>query len=504
MSTDNVTPTDLKPGQIEFYDACYPPLQSGDYRLVVSQQLGNVKVDPNQGQPSFSRSEDLTLTSPRFTLDASTVQMVYPPANSQGPFTEAMPNVVLTRRTLPWERPIDPAQIGEAGSPVVNASQDHTPWVAVIMIKEEELGAIKPRQMAVEQLLSTGDSKIKGPQLNNLVSDAEKQTLCLGIDIPVNLFRAIAPKVEELKYLNHVRQVNTDGKEVLGIDEQGWYSVTVGNRMALKGGQYHCYLVSLEGHKDDLPGGTDLSGIDSLRFALLANWSFTADPSPGDFIGLLQAIPKRGGNQLMQMPNRSKQDGNVPTEVNKILDIGYTTLQLSMNNGEQTNCWYRGPMVAAPTVRETSINYTNADQAIRYDQKSGLFDMSYAAAWQIGRLLALSDATYAKQYYNWRIANYNAMDAQTETRVVAAKIAPSITMDAEASPRVAAEQAGVSLLAHALAKSDINAPKVKSKHQARCCSTLPGVVNEDTMNKHIATGLPPLVAVKPKVADLTE
>ncbi|CAH9063959.1 hypothetical protein PSECIP111951_03011 [Pseudoalteromonas holothuriae] len=503
MSDDNVNENDLPPGEIAFFGACYPPLQSGQYQLELSQTLKNVPGE--SAPPNFKRAQKISLTSPRFTLAASSVQMVYPPADAVGNFLNTMPNVVLTRRTLPWERPIDPHHIGLKASATVDASQDHTPWLALLTLYQNEAENIKPKQRSVAELLDTGNTKIKGPDLGGLVSDAQKQTLCLTIDISPTLFQTIAPKVDELKYLNHVRQVNTDGKEVLGIDEEGWYSVSVSNRIAKTGEKNTVYLVSLEGHKADLPGGgADLSNIDALRFAVLATWSFTAEKSSGDFLGLLQALPERGGIELMQMPNRTKTAGSVPDTVNNVLDIGYTTLQLQLQDGEQTNAWYRGPMVAQPTSRETAISYSTADQAIRYDHTSGLFDMSYAAAWQIGRLLALSDATFAKQYYNWRIANYTSMDATAESHVVSDKLGKLAPDNLHQPARKVAEQAGVQLLAKHMILTAKSIPVSRSHQKARPSETLPGVISAEQMKQHLQRGLPPILAIKPKTADLTE
>ncbi len=503
MSSNQVTDDSLEPGQIEFYSACYPPVQSGNYRLVVDQTLKNIKGEKTD--PAFNRNQELVLSSPRFTLDASTVQMVYPPANAEGNFLQTLPNIVLTRRTLPWERAIDPVNIGNQSSAEIDASQDHMPWLTLLTLYEAELNGLKPKQMTVAELLNPSDSSVLPPNLGNTVTDEEKKTLCLTIDVDISLFESIAPKAEELGYLNHVREVNTDGKEVLGIDEQGWYSVSVGNRMSKPGSKNSVYLISLEGHKSHLPeGGGDLSGYSKIRFAMLASWSFIAEQTPGDFIGLLQALPDRGGIELMQMPNRTQQSGDVPAKVNEILKIGYTTLDFQLRDGEQSNAWYRGPMVAAPTQRETSISYSTSDQAIRYDQISGLFDLSYAAAWQIGRLLGLSDATFAKQYFDWRIASYTQMDAASESLVVAKHLGSTVPLDASLEPRQSIDKGAAQFLSKSMVNVAADIPTVSSKQKATKSSALPGVLSDKEIDQQIASGRPTVLALKPNVTDLTE
>ena len=44
----------------------------------------------------------------------------------------------------------------------------------------------------------------------------------------------------------------------------------------------------------------------------------------------------------------------------------------------------------------------SADAALRYNYETGLFDASYAAAWQLGRLLALQNTHFARTIYRYR------------------------------------------------------------------------------------------------------
>src|SRR5262249_17920935 len=70
--------------------------------------------------------------------------------------------------------------------------------------------------------------------------------------------------------------------------------------------------------------------------------------------------------------------------------------------GEQTFAWYRGPLVPAPVVRTRFAPITTSGAAVIYDQQSGLFDQSYAVAWETGRMLALADRSFATTLMGWR------------------------------------------------------------------------------------------------------
>ena len=68
-----------------------------------------------------------------------------------------------------------------------------------------------------------------------------------------------------------------------------------------------------------------------------------------------------------------------------------------MRQGEKTVSWYRGPLVPLNYDKPVQIQepVSCADELLRYDPDIGLFDTTYAAAWQLGRLLALQNQSFA-------------------------------------------------------------------------------------------------------------
>jgi predicted aconitase with swiveling domain len=82
--------------------------------------------------------------------------------------------------------------------------------------------------------------------------------------------------------------------------------------------------------------------------------------------------------------------------VQTALKLGYAPLPHNLRQGSRTVSWYRGPLVPVPDVARTVDKiFVNADAALQYDKDTGLFDVSYAAAWQLGRLLALQAPEFA-------------------------------------------------------------------------------------------------------------
>ena len=90
--------------------------------------------------------------------------------------------------------------------------------------------------------------------------------------------------------------------------------------------------------------------------------------------------------------------------VKTALEGGYVPLQYHTRIGEQTMAWYRGPLLPQIEPRKgvEDDTFFSAEAALIFDKNNGLFDASYATAWQIGRLLALSDAHFADSLLNWK------------------------------------------------------------------------------------------------------
>src|SRR6266851_2628800 len=103
----------VAPGQMRLYDEVGPALPDGLYRLTASTALSRPDFAVGSVDGYFA------LDGPRFTLPATEVVAVHPPRNAQGAFEELLPQVVLGRRTLPWERDLDADGVIPAAVPAV-------------------------------------------------------------------------------------------------------------------------------------------------------------------------------------------------------------------------------------------------------------------------------------------------------------------------------------------------------------------------------------------------
>jgi len=233
----------------------------------------------------------------------------------------------------------------------------------------------------------------------------------LALDLPAELFKAIAPSEADLYYLAHVRQVDTGNKEVLGMNDRGWFSLVIGNRVPEARKSHRAFLISLEGLQEYLKEDWSPKPGQMVRVAVLGTWAFTCTETNDfkyflDLINLDHNSPPahedRGqlGDSWLHLPYKPFTDDAQASAEDVVYGAyarGYTAFDHLMRQGEKTVSWYRGPLVPLNYTKPKQIQelVAGADELLRYDPETGLFDTTYAAAWQLGRLLALQNQSFA-------------------------------------------------------------------------------------------------------------
>ena len=127
---------DPNPGEMILYDEILPPLLDNSYRMSVSTDV-TISGAP---QPLNSRDAFFNVEGPRFSLSSTEVGGVFPPRNGHGAFSESIPHIALLRRTLPWERELDPENLIGTPSLIPNTPppQGQVPWLALLLFEEGE------------------------------------------------------------------------------------------------------------------------------------------------------------------------------------------------------------------------------------------------------------------------------------------------------------------------------------------------------------------------------
>lgn len=478
-------------GHFVLHTSVMPTLTAGRYQLVSEQS----------GLPFTVASEHthVTVASPRYALPPEQILSTFPPANAQGAFGDRLPQIVLKRRTLPWER--NPAGVS-APSP--------TPWLALVVVAEgeAELSTATP----VAECVTAGTALLDP-------SDRDvEQGLYLAVTETV--LNKVFPCEEDLALLTHVREVDVSDTELANGDDDGWLAVVLANRLPVsdqangKAVRYMACLVNVEGQLGALPTpqpfvedfafarvqdfrpyaelfatpdarvmgladfarvtpgvvaaqprapgpfvsgaatsqvGVTLDGAARMResaasehwasapqrvsaaaldpdakrlvrdtmgmgfrapigllalekvyrFPVLAHWSFTTDEG-ATFETLMQELDVSLLGTLPSAPVVPPAARTPP----EVMETGHVGLGHRARRGDAGRAWYRGPLVPFPTKREQVqdgvLQVAHAADQLRAVVPDGREDLSLAAAFEIGRLLGVSQLSVVSALLRFR------------------------------------------------------------------------------------------------------
>ncbi len=433
------------PRKLVFVDSYEPPLEAGKYEVTVKQTVTGSR-DGTSFAESFANLRRLYVRGERFALDPGEVVAVFPPAGSRSDYADVLPHVVFARRTLPWER--DPG-----GGPTSGAGTPPT-WLAVLLLTEDEARQALPRTGRVSDLqasaLPAGALSYATAGKLMLEPGESADDPCQTIDLPAGLFAQIAPGREDLRWLAHARTVPAAAKATADGGPTLDCSVVVGNRLLPPrrdaDTNYVCHLVSLEALARYLPGGDVPASATVVRLVSLTSWSFTSTSTGRTFGSYFQDSAFAG-------PLRAAHpdDGS---DAAKALGLGYVALPHQTRFGDNTVSWYRGPllpyadeMANVPPPRD-GVVIKAADDALTYDPGTGMLDVSYAAAWEFGRLLAVANRSFSVSLAAWkRGAKLKTVQA-VQDAAVSARFA-SLSAQGRAA-QASAAQAGTGISAERL------------------------------------------------------
>lgn len=399
----------LKAENITFYSHWLPALAPGRYSASVES---NLKV-PGTPTPTGAARQTFYVDGPRYSFTGSEAYSCYPAPGQIGEFYDTLPHIVFDRCTLPWERTID-------GS---DPRRPHDPWLALILLTDSDFSSEPTAEkrrvppvvpMALREVRQPEHNVIGPPALTPAEYDSELLP-CQTIDLPARVFAAVMPRTEDLPFLAHVREVETGNKETWSLLKEGKFSVVVCNRfpeteaVATGGKDWGIVnmlcLVSLEGWEAFLKNPDSLDTGKSCRLLVLSSWRFTCQGSSA-FKSQMEDLNDK---QLLALPQIEGASGDPGlAALNQALGMGFVPVNHDLRHvdtriADTTISWYRGPLV--PMAYERPMSYTDissADAVLCYDSPTGMFDASYAAAWQLGRLLALQDQAFARALYRFR------------------------------------------------------------------------------------------------------
>ncbi len=359
--------------KVRFLESHRPALDDGVYTVTVTHHLevnGQTELDAK-------RSTSFVVAGPRFVLAPGEIVSCFPPRGARGDFDAVLPHVVLRRVSLPWER-----------STIDGMGRDGPPWLALLVLEEGEIW--KSETVPASQLMAAKPKPPAAPfaELPQGPGDDPKQQV-LVIEISADTAQKILPAADELPLLTGVRHVN-------GTD----CALVVANRLpASDAKRKHVHLVSLEGQyrpaaKTPPTHEHWASGLTTgnIRLVSLAQWDFFCDAPEGHLAAILNKISVR----------RPKLDATGLGASFGPVQAGAVPVEYRLATGERTAAWYHGPLAVRDHGAALELPVRRADELLLVERATGMPDISYAAAWELGRLLALRDPAVGIRLNQWK------------------------------------------------------------------------------------------------------
>ncbi|KAF3104136.1 hypothetical protein TWF706_004607 [Orbilia oligospora] len=435
----NDTMPDLKPGEAAFRSYYLPSLEGGLHTIKIEQTVTAPTGDPKKPleKKAVPITQDFTVVAPRFSLAEETIDSMFPPRGHTA-LPKTLPHLVLKDAHFPWARNYStPAKQDEDQCPVDSSgdcmAKTRIPWVALVAFTPDELAIEDPAILGK----FAGDPKFKvnenlaidatiGPAYENLKLGTNLTTSLIGqpdsrekgqtasfISIKKKLFEKLFSEdgkkgsITQYRYLSHVRKISTAGMISAMHGTDGTFSVIVSHRIGpfdtTRPTPLIAHLISLEGIE-----GKDISTWkDNIIMTSLYSWTYTSLP-PGSF-DVRDVLQKLGDTltvlrtDFMQQPVSNPKTKALPLEdiITKRQEDGYTLVRHRTVTGEETAAIYRGPLVPKSVShgQNTDMQYMTIQSNFGTDLQIldpdlSLMDISYAAAWQLGKTLAMGDQAF--------------------------------------------------------------------------------------------------------------
>ncbi len=374
---------------IIFIDRHDPQLLPGNYKISVVQTV-------KAAGESDSIKADLSfrVAGPKYRLMPADIATVFPPADSTGDHSLDLPHVTLTRSTIPWE-------LSAGASP---SDSTALPWLAILLLSESEMKRVLfPVSVTQNDIDATDKS-----QASVQVMEVDLGTVG-ELDADADFLANRLPIGDDLRRLCHVRR-SESGEET---------AVVLGIRLPVLDQMNHAFLISVE---HCYPKGAfepqsfkDENTKLVVRLVVLKAWRFSVGDSAHSISGKLKNLDAGliGDDQRDAIPKQGVTDA----------PLGVTLLPYRMRRGSVTAAYYHGPLIATTTVPPVEPvgaspdllrTLRSPDHLIRYREGLGVFDVTYAAAWELGRLLALSSGSFAKSLIRWKHEHKTTLLASKE------------------------------------------------------------------------------------------
>ncbi|KAK6511890.1 hypothetical protein TWF481_000794 [Arthrobotrys musiformis] len=429
----------LEPGEMKLFSSFIPSLDGGDYKVAINHTL---ELRGHQPKP-LSTEREFRITAPRYALAPGDVYSSFPHPG-YGEEAKVLPHVLLTDPHLPWARPVADG----------DKFKGH-PWIGILSFAIEELQSkiadvlstysslkdLKPSQTQAyslklkdlwslnNQVVLPLDPKLMQQSDDNRPSGEKGTDIVEAVFLTYKLFEQLFCEIDgatkkpiislkKFQYMSHVRMVNAAGTVSASTEGPGnvRYGVVVGPRSGpvrltetitdlSKPIPIVAHLFSLERLLSldvDLIKSKGYVGLISLH-----SWVYDCLPSKEENYAAALAMLGKSVQPLRlstkdingivgkMVPEGAEEDVNCKW-LRQRLDAGYSFISFRPSTGERTAGIFRGALVPQLSNISTLPKTSNVGSDLQIiDCVSGVPDLTYHLAWELGRGLGSSDSVFS-------------------------------------------------------------------------------------------------------------
>ena len=441
---------------IKLTSSLKPTLQPGSYQLTAVHKTATKAASASDvtNNPDYQQTLNFNVGGNRFHFDKSYVTSKYPGDGDTGSFNNCIPYATVLHPTITWT---DFSHAPEEDKSLFDNKQ--SPRLGLLLLSSEDVYH-EIDSMSLEDLFSTGtanqaSSESESPltpyyPLSQLLHGEDPKQKVKVLEIPYELFCHVAPSKENIDYLAHVREITGPNNEVSKV------SVITSPRLPSGKCQYNAYLVSLDGYLNFLPSNTDSNQplgdtnppdkSNTLRCVVFKSWTFFTSERDQNFANVCENLNTGFTSPIAlqfpyKAPAQSQSEHLEDTDpLENTFKLGYVAMQHHLREGGETVSFYRGPLATATFPLDASIDPSvpakEPDKLLRYNPNTGVFDASYAAAWQAGQMVSLSNKEVAAA--QWQIAETarQTRAIKAQRKMIIDKLELSITPKERTAPHV--------------------------------------------------------------------
>lgn len=422
--------------KFKFADNYIPPLTEGKYCVTFTQDVSN---------SHFKNTKDFCVAVNTEILTENDIFSLYPLPEQVGDFSTELPFIVLNNPTYPWIKDATNSN-GEKNN---DNNNKHIPWPALIVVSEKEI---------IEE------TDVPYEELNNLAQEAgvyfpydedkNRISLCKPTDkihvitITTDTFKKIMPTPEDRYWLTHCKKIDLSDAEDKTAQNDGYFSVILANRfppnkadqiIPLKNKNVNInqdeneesinnkitntvHLIAAYCY-DNYKSDSKYNESTDVKLISLYHWKIYSDTDKDVVDKSFEPLIKGLNNDPDKKDPDNKNSEDTVSKING--SVHKQTLKPHfLRTGEKTYSLYHSPIQPINFDRAQGLNgesnYTS-DRRLIYYKDQGIFDVSYAAAFNLGRIVTLSHKAEAQQIVKWR------NDQRSKNQIKAQKDAINIT-----------------------------------------------------------------------------